>query len=428
MMKKAGIAQSALICAMLLGLVSCSYSSGSPSADPSTVPVESPASTGTIGGVTAAPTEEPADTAAPSPGPTSASTSDPTTSPTPEPKPMPTPPRPTPQPPVPEPTPAQDPGKSPAPAPVPGAAPTVEPDAMLLSSIRTSYLPGSCIELRIEGDRLKEYYPDRKDIWTGSVVYDHAHNRVASSCYGTYDGKFYNEPLDLPLTEDRYIIAPYYMILFEIGICKIDGKYYFDLSSPYPYRHNVAAREYLDRSQELIGTYTRYLSESDKAELRQLISRITSGLTSDYDKVLAIARWVSDNIYYDMDVQKRRTYHHDIMDVFRNRYTVCIGYANLTAALMNLAGYPCVRVEGVYNNTHSDHWHIYSGWEYPSHVWNEVYVDGRWIMLDTNWNSLNEYRDGKFIYRGCIDRYFDVTLEFLSVTHKIYYTSEYRER
>ncbi|HOB20486.1 MAG TPA: hypothetical protein PKO35_07295, partial [Candidatus Atribacteria bacterium] len=82
MMKKAGIAQSALICAMLLGLVSCSFSSGSPSADQSTVPVESPASTGTIGGVTTAPTEEPADTAAPSPGPTSASTSDPTTSPT----------------------------------------------------------------------------------------------------------------------------------------------------------------------------------------------------------------------------------------------------------------------------------------------------------------------------------------------------------
>jgi transglutaminase/protease-like cytokinesis protein 3 len=55
----------------------------------------------------------------------------------------------------------------------------------------------------------------------------------------------------------------------------------------------------------------------------------------------------------------------------------------------------------------------------PNHVWNEAYVDGRWVIVDTTWDSANKYENGNF-YDGHMSMlFFDVSVPFLSNTHRI---------
>ena len=46
-------------------------------------------------------------------------------------------------------------------------------------------------------------------------------------------------------------------------------------------------------------------------------------------------------------------------------------------------------------------------------------VNGRWIMIDATWNSLNRFENGQFVTRPSRDTYFDMTVLLLSLTHKI---------
>jgi len=53
------------------------------------------------------------------------------------------------------------------------------------------------------------------------------------------------------------------------------------------------------------------------------------------------------------------------------------------------------------------------------HVWNEVYVDDRWVMIDATWMSGNKYKGGEFISGNVQPVYFDMDLMTLSDGHKI---------
>lgn len=115
-------------------------------------------------------------------------------------------------------------------------------------------------------------------------------------------------------------------------------------------------------------------------------NKLTAGLTSDYEKAKAICKWVSKNIKYDRDYY----YYHekdysdvpfDPEDVLDARLAVCAGYSNLTRALLQAQGIPTLYVLGDANGA--------KGWD--DHAWNEAYIDGRWILIDTTWGP--EYFD-----------------------------------
>lgn len=54
-----------------------------------------------------------------------------------------------------------------------------------------------------------------------------------------------------------------------------------------------------------------------------------------------------------------------------------------------------------------------------NHAWNDAYVDNRWIIIDTTWNSGNKYENEIFKKDSIKYRYFDPSLEAYSYTHKI---------
>ena len=172
--------------------------------------------------------------------------------------------------------------------------------------------------------------------------------------------------------------------------------------------------------------YPYYHIDADiESELVLLSTYICKNAKNDYDKILRIYNWVADNIYYNYDCyneESKEKIVHDALEVYKCKRTVCEGYANLTKALINAQGIPCRKVMGysLELNQQRKYWDVGSAkTKIPNHAWNQAFVDNRWINIDTTWGSGNEYRDGKFLYKGIDNHlYFDMSDVFLSYTYK----------
>jgi len=161
--------------------------------------------------------------------------------------------------------------------------------------------------------------------------------------------------------------------------------------------------------------------QSDDPNIVAVAQAITSGLTSDQDKALAIHDWVCENIYYDYDAYFGRTEYRDTsaVNVLHDRINVCEGYANLTAALMRAAGIPAKRVSG-YTISRGEHYPAgaLAGTGVTNHAWNEICLNRRWIIIDATWDSRNRYEYGQFYSTGTVKHtYYDISLKDFSETH-----------
>lgn len=165
--------------------------------------------------------------------------------------------------------------------------------------------------------------------------------------------------------------------------------------------------------------------ESVKSTLdtvQNLSDYIAGDIKNDYDKMTAIARWVSENIYYDRDARDSSvtTSTICIKNVIRDRHTVCGGYANLYCALLEAQGINAVNIKGTV--TTNDNTVTYENLSEGrvNHEWCAVELDGRWITMDVGWNSGNYYENGEFYKRNCYEKYTDPTDLALSLDHCAY--------
>lgn len=162
-------------------------------------------------------------------------------------------------------------------------------------------------------------------------------------------------------------------------------------------------------------------SQKNKTRLLELARSITKDKETDYHKTLAVSEWVSQNIYYDLDAFNAGTFGKtDAIGTLDERRSICQGYAALTTGLLRSIGIPTKLVFGYALGVDpgSDTWER-ADHRKPNHVWNEVFVEGRWIIVDTTWNSKNRYEKGKYIEGNAIYSYFDPTVKAFSSTHKI---------
>lgn len=186
--------------------------------------------------------------------------------------------------------------------------------------------------------------------------------------------------------------------------------------------HNI---EMYERDKSLNDALESTLSiQSEYANMKSAAEQITEGHITDYDRALAIHDWVSSYLYYDNDsLNADETVPYAAADVMNSRRAVCLGYATLYATLCRSVGIPCNVVSGYALGVDGgdDHWtdeNIAEGEQ--NHAWNEVYVDGRWVIVDTTWDSQNKYENGEFSEGDGVSRlYFDANLDFFSANHKI---------
>lgn len=195
-----------------------------------------------------------------------------------------------------------------------------------------------------------------------------------------------------------------------------DGNGYSFAQSPV-LAHNLA-------EQSKPRNPSAYISYALSDAIVAKSDEIVGNAPDDYEKLLRIHDWVADNIYYDWDYYTGSSSGLYWLpdEVLREKRTVCEGYARLTQALVQAQGIPCMLVVtfatgvstsgGFYDSSNAAQTE-------PNHKHIEAYVDGRWVTVDTTWDSGNKYENGQF-EKGAFKRtYFDMTPDFFAFSHKI---------
>ena len=236
------------------------------------------------------------------------------------------------------------------------------------------------------------------------------------------EGKY---SVNLYASSERY--GSYKSLIYgnDIEILYKDGKLSF---VPYPYYdHNMAVVNNKRTDEKALSYYRQPSSDiqSDNQEIIDLANSITAGITNDYDKAVAIHDWVCNNVYYDWDRYLSGNYigmDTSALGTLHSKRSVCDGYANLTAALLRAAGVPAKKISGFALGVSSDYWpENYDPNKDTNHAWNEFWANGRWVILDTTWDSDNAWRNGGIEkntgLRGY--HYFDINVGLLSADHVI---------
>lgn len=161
-------------------------------------------------------------------------------------------------------------------------------------------------------------------------------------------------------------------------------------------------------------------------EIKRISDKICEGIDSDYEKLRAISYWVSENIYYDRPAYSKGIPQEclSLEYMLDNKSSVCGGYSNMTSALCAAQGIRCLNITGSGIITgHS----FLEGLAGGFHEWNVAEIDGRYIIVDSGWNSHNDFSlGGIFTSKPMSYKYFDIGKEIFALDHKAQ-TAEYRD-
>ena len=203
----------------------------------------------------------------------------------------------------------------------------------------------------------------------------------------------------------------------SLTMVQYDGKWQFSINRAI-YENNLKLTTGTNKITVPTGLHT---------EIVDLSNEICKGATTDYEKALKLHQWVSSNIYYDMDYFNNitRTTGRNSVSVLDGKRAVCEGYSNLYSDLASAQGLKNVKVIGyALGIGEPKEWSEYRvNSNVSNHAWNEVYVEeqDRWVILDSTWDSGNTYENGNYIENNkrVFNKHFDMTVEMLSLTHKI---------
>lgn len=201
-----------------------------------------------------------------------------------------------------------------------------------------------------------------------------------------------------------------------------DGIWSVSLSPVYS--HNIS--EYEANKSISTALKSTYAVCSDESSVSELSASITAGCASDYDKALALHDWICENIYYDSDSISGDSNNAPYVasDVLEEKRAVCLGYANLYAAMCRAVSIPCNVVTGyalgVTGSSDSSWTETNINSTEANHAWNEVYLDNRWVIVDTTWDCGNKIENSLAVSESETSHlYFDANIRFFSANHKI---------
>ena len=115
------------------------------------------------------------------------------------------------------------------------------------------------------------------------------------------------------------------------------------------------------------------------------LNKLVAAAKTDRDKLDIIYKYMVNNFTYDFDkvdmVQATATYVPVIDSVYAAKKGICYDYASLFAAILRANNIPAKLDMGYFTKID-----VY-------HAWNEVLVDGEWMIIDTTYDSqANEYK------------------------------------
>lgn len=175
----------------------------------------------------------------------------------------------------------------------------------------------------------------------------------------------------------------------------------------------------LDQRIDMRYLFPSELVDSDSPEIVELVSKITYGLETDMEKTKAIHDWVASNIAYNLDMSSRGK----ATNALKAKNGVCQDYSVLNAALHRAAGIKAKVVVG--KSIHTSQGETWQNSTGQDHAWNEIFVDGRWIIQDTTWDAGSVDLTKKIFYPGLKHKYFDPDPAIFEQDHKKEKDEEY---
>ena len=137
-------------------------------------------------------------------------------------------------------------------------------------------------------------------------------------------------------------------------------------------------------------------------------AEITAGITDPYKKAEAIFNWVTMHVAYAYG----GSYGSEPVEVLNKKAAVCVGYTNLTNALLRSVGIPALFTSGAAGHSTNS---------MVGHSWTTAYIDQRPVMIDSTWGSWNTLENGKFNWKDHnAPHWFDASLHYFSQTHNIW--------
>ena len=316
----------------------------------------------------------------------------------------------------------------------------VAQNAYIADSPMLTFYPDENISMRIndEGDKLDVFGITNSEYKKYLVVcFDDYKETVEQTTIPTTAEGVFNKSIKIPDTDANELKVTVYTgnkaygefkswVLNVVTISKNQYGVWEIKASPVYENNRVQYETDKSISDALKSTPS---IQSDYTSIISIAQQITSGLTSDYDKAAALHDWVCSYMYYDIDnLDSEATPPFYADEVIRTQRAVCLGFATLYASLCRSVDIPCNVVSGYALGVGND-----MDWtdetiatDYQNHAWNEVYVDGRWVIVDTTWDTANKIENGQKIKGDEVSHlYFDSNLQFFSQNHKII---EYQKR
>ncbi len=117
---------------------------------------------------------------------------------------------------------------------------------------------------------------------------------------------------------------------------------------------------------------------SDGMGAVSLAAGLVEGLESTEEKVEAIYRYIVSNIDYDYDKlgSLNNRYVPDVEETLESKKGICYDYSALFASMLRSQGIPTKLVKG-YTDTVEGY-----------HAWNEVFIHGEWVVIDTTFDAM----------------------------------------
>lgn len=196
--------------------------------------------------------------------------------------------------------------------------------------------------------------------------------------YYDFDGKGKYENYSLNMGDGEYNIY-----LLE----NTEGKNYIIIDE-----WNIKAK--IDSKNAIYTISNKIVNFEDSTAVIEKAEALTKGLKSDEDKAKAVYDYIINNVKYDLKKQKSIAsgYLPNIEEIMNSGSGICYDFAAIYAGMLRSVGISTKLIMGTSKNV--------KGY----HAWNEVLVNGKWVIVDTSYDSqANQVKSKVSMYKLPID-------------------------
>jgi transglutaminase-like putative cysteine protease/uncharacterized protein YxeA len=244
-------------------------------------------------------------------------------------------------------------------------------------------------------------------------------NELSRFSFVVDEQRRFNTTIDLAQLKD----GEYY---FDTWINYIfPNRFYFRISNNQGYLISDAIQDNNRRFMDIIGQYdpvyyksTEGMATPEQAEeMKNFAEALTISATTDRQKVKIIHDWITNNIYYDFECLCRCD--QSAYSVFVRRTAVCAGYSRLFMFFLRSLEIPTLYVRGLANFSSTDDYELLVSQYNSNHAWNLVFLDGKWQIIDTTWNTGLSYdaTNGYYVRFSPYWKYYNISSDFISKSH-----------